>query len=143
LSTARPSAPTAGSAAASVVAVAAAVMVAVKLGSGADLLAALHEREQLDEVTASALVASNDASFVLFWLPYGVFVAAAALALSATGLVGPALRWSGIALGGLAVVLGVLGSVVPALAVPIPFLLALVWLAAVSVRLAVAAPGRP
>ncbi len=125
------------SAAASVLAVAAAVMIAVKLASGADLLGALHQHAELDAVTAHALVSANDAAFVLFWLPYGVFLAAAATALAAAGLVGAALRWSGTVLGTLTVAFGALGSVEPELAVPIPFLLGLLWLAALSLRLAV------
>lgn len=108
--------------------------VAVKLASGAAVLGALHRRAELDEAAATALVATNDAAFVLFWLGYGVFATAIAVALAASGVIGRALRWSGILLGTLTVASGVLGSVTGS-AVPIPFLLTLLWTAALGVRL--------
>lgn len=120
-------------------AAAGAVMVAVKLGSGAALLAAWHE-EDLARTSEEALVALNDAAFVLSWLPFGLLVAAAAVALG--DLVGRPLRTTGLLLGGLTVALGVVGSVAPGAAVPIPFLLSLVWLLVVSVRAAGTAPHR-
>lgn len=120
-----------------VAAVAGAVMVAVKLGSGAALLAALDGYAELDEATATGLVEQNGASFVLFWLPFGTFVVAAAVALAAVGAIGPVLRWSGVALGALTVTVGVVGAQDPAHAVPIPFLLGLLWVLGTSVRLAV------
>jgi hypothetical protein len=114
-------------------AAAGAVMVAVKLGSGAALLAAWHE-EDLDRASVEALVALNDAAFVLSWLPFGMLVAAAAVTLGE--LVGRALRTTGLLLGGLTVALGVAGAVAPEAAVPVPFLLSLGWLLVVSVRAA-------
>ena len=122
---------------AAVAAVAGGVAAAVKLGSGALLLGALHGRDDLDESAASALLAANGAAFVLFWIGFGLFVAAAARGLAAAGAVGRTLAVGGQVLGSLTVVAGVAGAVVPALAVPIPFLLTLVWTVAVSLRLAV------
>lgn len=129
------------SAAAGVMAVAGTTMVAVKLGSAAAVLAALHTRDELDEVTATALVEENGAAFVLFWIPFGLFVAAAARVLGEAGHVGRVLGHAGLVLGSLGTVAGVLGAVWPSYAVPIPFLLSLIWVIAVSVRLAVGRSG--
>lgn len=115
--------------------VAGVVSLSVKLGSAAAVLGALRERDHLDETTATALVALNDAAFGLFMIGFGLFVAAAATALP----VGRGWWWAGALLGTLTTVVGVVGSVVPAAAVPVPFLLSLLWSAGVSVRLAVRA----
>jgi hypothetical protein len=119
-----------------VLAVPGAVMVSIKLGSGAELLAALYERHDLDEGTAQALVSENGAAFLLFWLPFGLFVVATAMVMAQAGTVGTSWRWSGCTLGTLTVLAGVVGAVDPDLAVPVPFLLSLLWVAALSVRLA-------
>lgn len=116
---------------------AAAVMVAVKLGSGAAVLGAAHDPGPLDQASAELIVGANDAAFVLSWLGFGGFVAAGAVALAAAGALGRVLRTTGLGLGVLTVAAGVVGSVVPAAAVPIPFLLALLWTGVVSVRLSV------
>jgi len=118
------------------------VAAAVKLGSGALLLGALHGRSTLDDAAAAGLVAANGAAFVLFWIGFGLFVAAGARGLAAAGAVGRVLGGSGQLLGALSMLCGVIGSVVPPLAVPIPFLLSLVWTLVVSVRLGVGR-GRP
>lgn len=118
----------------STAAIAGGVLVAVKLGSGGALLAAWHEHEQLDGSAVDALLAVNDAAFVLAWLPFGVLIVSAAIALSDAGIAGPVLRVIGLVVGSLTVALGIAGAAVPAAAVPIPFLLCLVWLVAVGVR---------
>lgn len=121
---------------------AAAVMVAVKLGSGAAVLGAVHDPGPLDQASADLLVDANGAAFVLSWLGFGGFVAAGAVALAAGGAVGRVLRGLGLGLGVLTVAAGIVGSVVPAAAVPIPFLLALLWTGVVSARLSVPARRR-
>jgi hypothetical protein len=121
--------------------VAGAVMAAVKLGSGTGLLAAWHE-EDLPEPVVEALVAVNDAAFVLSWLPFGLLVAATAVVLAGAGAQGPRMRAVGLGLGGLVAVAGVLGSAAPALAVPVPFLLSLAWLLVASVRTVTRGPRR-
>jgi hypothetical protein len=113
------------------------VLAAVKLASGGALLGALHEREALEESTAAGLVASNDAAFVLSWLPFGLLVLGTAVTMLAIGRIGRVAAGLGVVLGALTVALGVAGSVEPDLAVPIPFLLGLLWVAVTSVRLAV------
>lgn len=126
--------------AAGVMAVAGTAMVTVKLGSAASYLAALHSRDDLDETTALALVEQNAAAFVLTWIPFGVFVAAAAVALLGSGLAGRVAGGTGLVLGVLGILAGLVGAVWPAHAVPVPFLLSLLWVGVVSVRLAL---GRP
>ncbi len=112
-------------------AIAGSVALAVKLGSASATLGAVRERDQLDEATAAAFLAVNDAAFVLFMIGFGLFVASAATALP----LGRGWRGPGLLLGSLTVVVGVVGSVVPAAAVPVPFLLGLLWSAALGVRL--------
>lgn len=123
--------------------VAGAVAVSVKLSSGSDALAGLLAHDELDEAAAVALAASNGVAFELFWVVYGVFVASAGTALAAAGLVGRAWRATAVLLGLITTACGVAGAVEPALAVPIPFLLSLVWLGGVAVRLLVGATGEP
>lgn len=108
------------------------VLIALKLGSGADLLAAWHHHDTLDRSTVAGLVAANDEAFVLSWLPMGVLVAAGSVALARVGMAGPVLRVTGVVAGSLTVAFGVLGSVMPGAAVPLPFLACLVWLVAVG-----------
>ncbi len=109
--------------------------VAVKLGSGTALLAAWHE-DDLGKGSVEALVAINDAAFVLTWLPFGLLIMAAAAVLEQAGLIGRVLRAAGLCLGGLTGGLGVIGAAEPTAAVPIPFLLSLVWLVAATIRAA-------
>jgi hypothetical protein len=111
--------------------VAGAVALAVKLGSASATLGAVRERDRLDDATAAALLAVNDAAFVLFMIGFGVFLAAAAVSLP----VGRGWAWSGALLGTLTCAVGVVGAVFPAAAVPVPFLLGLLWTAAIAVRL--------
>lgn len=128
--------PSRGRTATGVMAVAGTAMVAVKLGSGAAALAALHARTDLDVAAATALVEQNGAAFVLFWIPFGVFVTGAARALRTQGRVGRVLGGAGVGLGVLGTAAGVAGAVWPSYAVPVPFLLSLLWVAAISVALA-------
>lgn len=121
--------------------VAGAAAISVKLSSGSDVLAGLLAHDELDEAAAVALVASNGVAFELFWVVYGVFVASAGTALAAAGLVGRAWRAVAVALGLLTTACGVAGAVEPALAVPIPFLLSLVWLLGVAARLLAGTSG--
>lgn len=115
--------------------VGATTMVAVKLASAAPALAALGQHDTLSAHVLHALVQTNEAAFVLCWLPFGVFVLGAARALVGGGAIGRVLGGLGLALGALTVVTGLVGSVAPAYAVPVPFLLSLLWTLAASVRL--------
>lgn len=112
------------------------LVVAVKLGSAAPFLAALTADGLPDEVR-HALVETNGAAFVLTWLPYAVLVGCAAIVLHRAGLVGRVLTGLGLVLAVLGLAAGLVGVTSPATAVPVPFLLSLLWTLAASVRVAV------
>lgn len=112
------------------------LVAAVKLASAAPYLAALAADGLPDEVR-HALVETNGAAFVLTWLPYAVLVGTAAAVLHAAGLVGRVLTGLGLVLAGLGLAVALVGVTSPATAVPVPFLLSLLWTLAVSVRLSV------
>lgn len=107
---------------------------AVKLSSGAPAFAAIHE--DLDPDVADALIAVNDWSFVLFWLPLGLFVVTIALGAKNLGLLRAPGSAVGTVLGGLTAAQSLLVIAVPGALVPIPFLLSLVWLAVTGVVVA-------
>lgn len=111
------------------------LVAAVKLGSAAPYLAALAADGLSDEVR-HALVETNGAAFVLTWLPFAVLVGSTAVLLLRTGLAGRVLAGTGLALAGLGVAAALVGFTSPASAVPVPFLLSLLWTLAVSVRVA-------
>ncbi|MGZ4597014.1 MAG: hypothetical protein ACXV4A_10285 [Actinomycetes bacterium] len=121
--------------------VAGVTMLAIKLGSAAPVVALSMDRRHLDPTLARVLNDINGAAFVLSWLPTAVFVGAAAIALQRAGLVGRILGWSGSVLGVVGVPLAIVGLRDPASANPFAFLLAVLWVLAVSVRLTVR-PGR-
>jgi hypothetical protein len=118
------------------VAVTATLVVAVKLASAAPYLAALASVDELPDDVLHALVRTNEAAFVVGWLPFAFLVGAVALTLRQAGLAGRVLVGIGLVLAGLGVVAGAVGAVLPDNAVPIPFLLSLLWTAAVGIRLA-------
>jgi hypothetical protein len=113
------------------------LMVAVKLGSGAPYLAGIANVDLLTPDAALALMTTNDAAFVLGWLPMGAFVVVTAFGLRSAARVGRPTAVSGVALGALAVLAGLVGAGDVGTANPVPFLLCLLWTAVVSVRLAV------
>jgi len=117
--------------------IAATIVLSVKLGAKAAYIAGLTEHGSLSAEGALALEASNNAAFVLHWLPFSLFVGAAAVALHGAGLVGRFGLVAGLVLGLLGVAAAVLGIFDPAGAIPIPFLLSLVWTLVVGVKLAV------
>ena len=111
------------------------VVAAVKLGSAAPYIAALTTDGMAAELR-HALVQTNDAAFVLTWLPYAVLVGSMAALLFRAGLVGRALAGIGLMLAGLGLLAALAGFSSPATAVPLPFLFSLLWTFAVSVRVA-------
>lgn len=119
-----------------VVAGAGVLVAGVKLASAAPYLAALAADGLSNEVR-HALVETNGAGFVLTWLPYALLVGGAAVLLRREGLVGRVLAGAGLVLAGLGLVVGLVGSSSPQTAVPVPFLLSLLWTLAASLRVAV------
>lgn len=121
-----------------VAAVSATIMLAVKLGSGASYLAGLTYHSALTPDTALALTLTNDAAFVISWLPFAVFVLAAALALHTAGAIGRFGAGAGLVIGALGIPATLAGVTDTASALPVPFLLGCLWTAVVSVKAAFA-----
>jgi hypothetical protein len=113
------------------------VMLAIKLGSIAPSGAVMLDRQTMDPGLAQALNDTNGVSFVLSWLPFAVFVAAAAFALRKTSLVGRPTAYIGAFIGIAGLALALLGLNDPLNGNPMGFMLGLLWTLVVSVRLAV------
>jgi hypothetical protein len=111
--------------------VAGAVMLAEKLTTGGAGLVAVADHDKLSPTELLAVTDIGSVGFVLSWLPYGVFVAALGLAVGGRVTAG-----LGLLLGALGVVAACVGIPDPGSAVPVPFLLGLVWTLVVSLRLA-------
>lgn len=113
------------------------LMLAVKLASVAPVGALSLDRTGLSPETAQVLNDMNGMAFIVCWLPYAVFVGAAAVGLYRCGMVGrPTLVIGLVAgVGGLAV--GLIALHDPLNGNPMGWLLGLLWTLAVSVRLAV------
>jgi hypothetical protein len=114
-----------------------AVMVAVKLGSVAPLGALAIDHGHLSPQLAQVLNDLSGVAFVISWMPCAIFVAAAAAGLYRAALVGRPTAYSGLVLGVAGLALSIAGVYDPLDANPLAFLLGLLWLLAVSVRLAV------
>jgi hypothetical protein len=113
------------------------VMIAIKLGSIAPSGALLMDRHHISPQLAQVLNDMNGVSFVMSWLPFAVFIAAAATALRHASLVGKPTAYLGIFIGVVGLVVSLVGLDDPVNANPMAFLLGLVWTLVVSVRLAV------
>lgn len=118
------------------VTVAATLLVAVKLASAAPFLAARSAVDDLPDEVLHALVETNGAAFVLCWIPMALFVGAAAVALRDARLTGRVTTYVGVLLAVTGLALGVMGVLDPPAANPLAFLASLLWVAVVSVRLA-------
>ena len=126
-----------GSIAAGAGIVSGAVMVAVKLGSAVPVMTLWVDHGDISPQLALVLNDLGGVAFVISWLPFAIFVAAVAAALHRVGLVGWPTTYCGLVLGVAGLVLTIMGIHDPISASPLAFLLGLVWLLAVSVRLAV------
>jgi hypothetical protein len=113
------------------------VSIAVKLGSAAPLLAAYGLRDSLSPETARALIGMNNVAFGVDWLPTGLFVACAAGAALTTRTVGRVLGWGGVLSGAVTVGFTAVTGVHVEAANALPFLVCMLWILAVSVRLAI------
>lgn len=123
------------------VAVGATSLVAIKLGSGAALLAGIAEHDLITDDVALGLVLVNGAAFVLGWLPMALLVAALAVGLRAAGVVGAPTAAAGLLLAGLGLAAALAAVRDVGSGLPVPFLLSLLWLAVVSVRLVLRPDG--
>jgi hypothetical protein len=114
-----------------------AVLLAVKLGSAAPVGALAIDYGQMSPQLAQVLNDMSGVAFVISWVPFAIFTGAAAAGLHRSALVGRPTAYTGLVLGVAGLVLGVAGVHDPLGANPLAFLLGLLWLLAVSVRLAV------
>jgi hypothetical protein len=114
-----------------------AVMVAVKLGSAAPIMTLWADHSTISPQLALVLNDLGGVAFVISWLPFAIFVAAAAATLHRAGLIGRPTAYCGLVLGAAGLVLTIIGVHDPISANPLAFLLGLLWLLAVSVRLAI------
>ena len=114
-----------------------ATSIAVKLASAAPVLAAYVLRDAISPETARALDSMGAVAFVVHWLPTGLFVACAAGAALAARTLGRILGWGGVLAGGVTVVFAAVTSVHVDGANALPFLVCVLWILAVSVRLAI------
>lgn len=126
-----------GSIAAGAGIVSGAVMVAVKLGSAAPIMTLWADYSTISPQLALVLNDLGGVAFVISWLPFAIFVAAAAAALHRAGLVGRPTAYCGLVLGAAGLVMTIIGIHDPISANPLAFLLGLLWLLAVSARLAI------
>ncbi len=117
---------------AATVLVAAATDLGVKLGSGAALAAAYAHKAELTPEIARALVDLNNGAFVITGLTMAAFVLAASLSALGSRALPRALAWIGIVLGGLGLVTPILGVTDPTNYNPLPYLVSLLWIAAVG-----------
>jgi|tagenome__1003787_1003787.scaffolds.fasta_scaffold20486818_1 hypothetical protein len=107
-------------------------MIAIKLGSGAPLFAAMYRKDEITPDLARTLVDINSGAFWISWLPFAVLVTATAASLLSSHLVARPLAWTGV-------VFGVAG-LVPAVSLPValtdfgaaPFMLSYIWLAVIA-----------
>lgn len=125
-----------------VVAVAGATLLGVKLASAAPLLVAMDSARSLDAGLVRALVEMNDTAFVVSWLPFAVLVGGAAWGARQAGLTGPVLFGIGMLLAALGLIAALLGVRDTESAVPVPFLLSLLWTTALAVHLGRNRTGR-
>lgn len=112
-------------------AIAGSAMIAVKIASAAPMMTVYSMPDNLDAMTAEALISMNDQSFVVSGFLMSVAFLATGVGLLATQFPHWLAWWATVA-GGLGAVAGMVGVVRPEAYVPIPFLLLLVWMIAVA-----------
>jgi hypothetical protein len=107
-------------------------MLAMKLSGWAAVLATTQSEVASD--TAAALTLIDESAFVLGWLPHGLFVIGLAAAAVMAGRLPAWLGWVGAVLGSAEIAAVVVLTDEPTV---IPYLLALLWIIAASIVLAV------
>lgn len=125
-----------------VAALGAGITLAVKIASFMPMGAGIANAAAIDPTTARVLADMNGTGFVVTFLPFGIFLAAAGLGILASGLLGRVAGWAAVVIGALGIVLTLLSHVDPANTNPMPFVAGLLWLLVVSVRLGIWGPRR-
>lgn len=122
--------------------IAAATMLAVKVGSAGPVMVVHANADEIDPVIAEAFFDLNDMAFVVSGFLFGLAMAAAGIGLLKTST--PRFfGWSATVLGGLGVAAGAVGVLAPDAYVPIPFLLLLLWLIALAIATAMSSDEVP
>jgi hypothetical protein len=112
-------------------------MLIVKLASAVPMGALLLDHSGMSPELARVLDDMGGVAFVLGWLPYALFVGAAALGLLRAGLVGRPTAVIGAVVGAAGIVLALIGLENPVGGNPMAWMAGLLWTLVVSVRLAV------
>jgi hypothetical protein len=133
----RTSTPGSGAVASATAVCAGLTMLIVKLSSIVPMGAVLLDRAGMSPELARALADMGTVAFVLGWLPYAVFVLAAALGLLRARLVGRPTAIIGAVVGAAGLVLALIGLDNPINGNPMAWMAGLLWTLVVSVRLAV------
>jgi hypothetical protein len=133
----RTSAPATGAIASATAVCAGLTMLIVKLASAVPMGAVLLDHDGMSPELARVLDDMGGVAFVLGWLPYAVFVAAAALGLLRAGLVGRPTAIVGVVVGAAGFVLALIALENPVAGNPMAWMAGLLWTLVVSVRLAV------
>ena len=113
--------------------IAAAADLGVKLGSGASLAAAYYHPADLTPEMARMLLDLNDAAFVITGITMAAFVLAVSASAYASRVLPRTLVWLGVALGVLGLASPILSLLDPSGYNPLPYLVALLWVAAVGI----------
>jgi hypothetical protein len=111
------------------------VMIAVKLGSATFGIAERYHPATISAATAGTLHNLGDGAFVISGLLAAIFVLAASLSALGSGVLPRWAGWAGVAIGAAGFVTPSLAFHHPASYVPIPWLLAIGWMAVVGIIL--------
>lgn len=133
----RTSTPSSGAVASATAVCAGLTMLIIKLASAVPMGVVLLDRAGMSQELARALADMGGVAFVLGWLPYAVFVGAAALGLLRARLVGRPTAIIGAVVGAAGLVLALIGLENPVAGNPMAWMAGLLWTLVVSVRLAV------
>lgn len=133
----RTSAPGTGAVASATAVCAGLTMLIIKLASAVPMGAVLLDHAGMSPELARVLNDMGGVAFVIGWLPYAVFVGAAALGLLRAGLVGRPTAIVGAVVGAAGFVLALISLQDPINGNPMAWMAGLLWTLVVSVRLAV------
>ncbi len=118
---------------AATVLITAAADLGIKLGSGAPLAAAYYHKADLTPDLARTLVDLNNAGFVITGLTMAAFVLAVSFSAYRSRALPRTLTWIGVVLGTLGLATPLVGITDPANYNPLPYLISLLWVAAICV----------
>lgn len=123
-------------------AIAGSTMLAVTVGSWAPWMVVIADAKDMDAATAHTLIALNNMAFVVSGFLLSLAFTAAGIGLLQTDT-SRFLAWWPVVMGALGVVAGIVGVTRPDSYLPIPYLLLLVWMIALSIATAMRPTGSP